>query len=172
MNRFEKAVLNFIAHEIDESEVAHLKQFFNELDEDGNGRISFEELCKALDGFHLSDDENEDPAKEIEMLFTEIDLNGDHEIDYIEFLAAVVDRNVCFRERFLLSAFAHFDRSKSGKICANDLLASTGMDIEEAETIFQAIDSVDGMDLTLDFNSFKKMIKNNQKIAQITGVRY
>jgi calcium-dependent protein kinase len=54
----------------------NLVKAFEHFDEDGNGKISREELTKALKGLQMTN---------IDEILKEVDQNGDGEIDYKEF---------------------------------------------------------------------------------------
>lgn len=55
------------------------------------------------------------------MIFDRIDLNGDGEIDYSEFLAAAINKESLLDEERLISAFKSFDQDGSGTISATEL---------------------------------------------------
>ena len=51
------------------------------------------------------------------------DTDGSGEINYTEFLAATIDKNVFMRESYLKIAFDMFDKDGSGKIDNQEILA-------------------------------------------------
>ena len=61
----------------------NIRQAFDKLDEDKNGYITPDELSKALEEQHTLTE------KEIDSIIDEVDVNGDGNIDYPEFLAMI-----------------------------------------------------------------------------------
>lgn len=52
----------------------------------------------------------------MEKILGDIDLDGNHRLDYEEFLAATIHLHVLDREDIMLAAFQHFDKDNSGQI--------------------------------------------------------
>lgn len=61
----------------------NIRAAFVKLDEDGNGYITRDELTKALESNKTLTEE------EVDMIVDEVDVNGDGNIDYPEFLAMI-----------------------------------------------------------------------------------
>jgi len=157
MNKFQKLALNYIVQQLSAKDIHHLELFFEDLDVNGDGMISLEDLRLALLDEGLKAD-YESIALGADTLLEGIDLNGDHLIDYREFLAAVVDRNLCLGEDTLHIAFEHFDRRNSGHLSANDLAEIFGK-AEEAQNVINTFD-IDGNGL-LEFDEFKQMMRSD-----------
>lgn len=94
--------------QVSPAEVKELSILFKQLDTDGSGTLTLDELIKGLDGF-------ENKEKLIEIL-EGADTDGSGDINYSEFLAATMDDNIYLRNDYLKSAFDMFDKDGSGKI--------------------------------------------------------
>lgn len=119
MKTFQKAeklkqvALMAIAVQTDPNEIQELKKIFQELDRDGNGSITLEELQGGL-----GEREN---AQALLQILQAADTDGNGVINYTEFLAATMDAQTFLREEYLRTAFNMFDRDGSGKIDSSEL---------------------------------------------------
>lgn len=55
-----------------------------------------------------------------------MDSDGSGKIDYTEFIAATLERNIYQQEDKLFQAFKHFDKDQSGKITCDELKEALG----------------------------------------------
>lgn len=94
--------------QVSPAEVKELSVLFKQLDTDGSGTLTLDELKKGLDGF-------ENKEKLIEIL-EGADADGSGDINYSEFIAASLDEQIYLREDYLKTAFEMFDKDGSGKI--------------------------------------------------------
>ena len=102
-----------IAVQSDPKDIEDLKKVFQELDKDGNGSITFEELQLGL-----GDREN---AEELLEILKGADTDGSGAINYTEFLAATMNQQTFLKEEYLKTAFRMFDTDGSGKIDITEL---------------------------------------------------
>ena len=100
--------------QVSPAEVKELSVLFKQLDTDGSGTLTLDELKKGLDGF-------ENKEKLIEIL-EGADADGSGDINYSEFIAASLDEQIYLREDYLKTAFEMFDKDGSGKMIAKKLL--------------------------------------------------
>jgi len=126
------------------------------LDVNGDGSLSIEELEKGLEG--------KKNGKQILELLRAADTDGSGDINYTEFIAATLDKNIFMNETYLKQAFDMFDKDGSGKIDNEEvvaLLAGEGMsNIVPKEAIRKAIDEIDvDGDGEIDFQEFVQMMK-------------
>jgi len=115
MHKLKKHALQVIAEHLTEDQIGQIRTMFEELDTKKQGVLTVEELKGALVEFP-------DVTNQIEFLLEGIDLDGNHTIDYNEFLAATVSRNVFIREENIRLAFDCFDEDHSGYISYENLV--------------------------------------------------
>lgn len=156
--KFRKAVLTFIASRLKEDEIQTLKDIFVEMDLNNDGYLTLEEFKIACSKIQQLD-------VNIEELFNSIDNDKSGVINYTEFLAATIDKQIYLKEEKLLQAFKCFDQDKSGKISvkevANIIKVESDDDFENIEEELKNID-LNG-DGEIDYSEFcammgKKMI--------------
>ncbi|GAA0140154.1 non-receptor serine/threonine protein kinase [Lithospermum erythrorhizon] len=116
MNKFKKLALKVIAEDLGTEEKQGLKAMFQNMDTDGNGSITYEELKSGLDrlGSKLTE-------CEVKQLMEATDVDGDGTIDYIEFITATMHRHRLEKEEYLFKAFQYFDKDNSGFITKDEL---------------------------------------------------
>ncbi|XP_078167389.1 uncharacterized protein LOC144562102 [Carex rostrata] len=138
---------------------AQLKVVFDLIDSNGDGKISPIELREVM--IRLGQDKST-LKEEIEGMVKELDLNGDGEIDFIEFTQAVTGGGPTEYDEALVEAFEVFDRDKNGLISAGELrrvlvgLGYSKCSLTECRRMIRGVDkNGDGM---VDFKEFKSMM--------------
>mmetsp|Transcript_12291 Transcript_12291/g.22016 ORF Transcript_12291/g.22016 Transcript_12291/m.22016 type:complete len:507 (-) Transcript_12291:2527-4047(-) len=156
MNHLKKEALKVIARNLPAVELAGMKEMFQDMDKDGSGTITVDEL---RDGLRLK---GADIAlTEVQRIMDNIDINGNSKIDYEEFLAATMHLNKLSREENMVAAFQYFDKDNSGFITREELMAAmkdidTGVNIDE---ILKEVDT--NGDNQIDYEEFCKMMRAN-----------
>lgn len=123
--KLKKATLNFISSQLttfDERE--ELTNLFKSLDSDNNGTLSRNELKRGF--LKVFGNKMEDIDGEVNRIMKEVDLNKSGEIDYTEFISAVINRQQLLSKQRLEMAFNSFDLDCSGTIDAHELKAVLG----------------------------------------------
>ncbi|KAL0360501.1 UNVERIFIED_CONTAM: Calcium-dependent protein kinase [Sesamum radiatum] len=156
MNKLKKLALKVIAENLSEEEIKGLRQMFNNMDTDGSGTITYEELRTGLSklGSKLSE-------AEIKQLMEAADVDKNGTIDYIEFITATMHRHRLEKEEHLYKAFQYFDKDNSGFITRDELrhaMQQYGMGDEA--TIDEVLDDVDtDKDGRINYEEFVAMMK-------------
>ena len=116
MGRLRREALRVVAAALPPEEVEGLRAVFRDLDRDGSGAISLEELRQGLRarGATVADDE-------LKRLVASVDLDGSQQLDWGEFLTATVFFGKLERHDRLLAAFQHFDSDGSGHVTEAEL---------------------------------------------------
>ena len=134
-----------------------LKDTFKQLDKNGDGSLTLEELKVGL-----ADVKN---GEELLELMKAADTDNSGTINYTEFLAATMDAQVFMREENLRQAFLMFDRDNSGKIDASEVRQLLGGEefkdqiaMEQVDKMITEVD-VNG-DGEIDFEEFLQMMRN------------
>ncbi|OXB73722.1 UNVERIFIED_CONTAM: hypothetical protein H355_014957 [Colinus virginianus] len=123
LSRLKKLALTVIAQHLDDSEIEGLKQVFTQLDTEGDGVLTAEEIRRGIErsGVHLP------PDLVLEDVLREVDMTGTGSIDYTEFIAACLHQSHYIREEACRAAFRVLDINGDGHIsryeCDRDTLA-------------------------------------------------
>lgn len=126
-----------------------LREIFVEMDTDKTGTISFTEFRAAMENRCRNVD------MKIEETFQNIDVTGNDQINYTEFLAATTTMRI--REDHIEAAFKRFDKNRSGFIEIENLrevLGDTCTQDEIGELMRRADCNGDGSVSYSDFVSF------------------
>ncbi|KAI3778505.1 hypothetical protein L2E82_07858 [Cichorium intybus] len=172
MNKLKKLALKVIAENIDSTEeIKGLKQMFNNMDTDGSGTITYQELKIGLSklGSKLAE-------AEIQQLMEAADVDKSGTIDYHEFVAATMHRHKLDKEENLYKTFLFFDKDHSGYITRDELkhaMAQYGMGDEA--TLDEVLDDVDtDKDGKINYDEFVTMMRKgtvetgeNSKIQEL-----
>ena len=156
LQKFKKLGLMLLVRHLKKEEIEGLRQLFLDMDADGSGTITVEELRRGLDrhGAHMC-------KTEVEALMKTMDVQGDGCIDYDEFLAATVHLSKLESEENLLAAFDDIDTDHSGFITPDELaaqLVKMGMQSDQAE-VKKMIDEADvNKDGRIDYSEFVAMM--------------
>ena len=103
--------------------------------------------------------------KEFDELFSNLDLNNSGFIDYEEFVAAAVNKNIFMRENILSMAFKFFDKDDSGEITIDEIEMMFKEAVKDGKTdVHQALKKImEEVDLNIDgkinFEEFTKFMK-------------
>ena len=153
---YRKEITTYIKKlDIPEDKIAEYKEAFDMFDKDGSGTIDVGEIVKIMKNFGY-------PIKksEAQRMISEIDDNGDGELDFEEFVTLrekqtnYVDQT---EEELVLTAFKSFDKDHDVKITNHEfkyLLTQMGDKFtdEELNLLFQESDlDING---TLDYQDF------------------
>ena len=152
-NKLRKAVLTYIASRLSEEEIKKIKAIFQSIDVDNDGKLSLEEMKKAVslaDGIKMEN---------IEELFKSIDTDNSGNIEYTEFISASIEKNVYLNKEKLKDAFKLFDADNSGKISRLEIEKILHMDkhTKEIDDIMAKHDK--NKDGEIDFEEFLTMMK-------------
>ena len=119
----QETALAYLVHNFPQmKDVINACKLFNQIDLNGDGKITGEELYLGLKQRLNSDTLVED----VKNIFSVLDMNNDGYIEYEEFVRAAVSKEKFMGENVLKFAFRFFDKDNSGKI-----------DLKEIETVFK-----------------------------------
>ena len=169
--KLQKATLSIIVSQImSTDELKALNSIFTNIDKNGDGIISKEEIIQALEKY------TDYSKNTINKLIYEADFGHRQEINYTKFLAATVDwAKEMSRER-LLEAFRIFDIDKNGKISAEELQVIFGGSHKNKQTFINMIQEVDkNRDGQIDFEEFFEYMcefKKKEELFNIAFNRY
>ena len=137
---------------------------FNNIDKNGDGQITREELYKGFENFLKIS--GKDLQNKVDIIFNNIDTDHNGYIEYEEFIRAAVDKEYFLSENFLKFAFDYFDRDKNGKISFNEIKQlfyqsdNNKYNSEVQKQLYKNFQELDiNGDGVLSFNEFVKMSK-------------
>jgi calcium-dependent protein kinase len=152
-NRFKQAVLQFITTQFDiQQEEENLRDIFREFDVEKTGKITKKVFQKELIKLY-----GEEDAKVLtNKIFNSLDLDGNGDISYNEFLTSIIDSKKFITNDRLDKAFRLFDKDGNGKLSIEEIRGIFGGDEEKWQQIIQDIDlNEDG---EVDFEEFKQLM--------------
>ena len=157
-NALQKEIYYFIAKISSESDINKLKVFFNQLDVDNSGTLTLEEVEKAFKQIDI-DITNE----ELKQIWEGLDFHKDGQVNYSEFLAAMVSSYNFQKEEKLWSVFNLFkEGNKNKNYITYDSLKNAAkalnLNINESE-IKKCFEKYKE---EIDFETFKKLILDSQ----------
>lgn len=142
-------------------ELNELQQAFNTLDISKTGKITREELYIGFQSH------TQEAREEVDNIFNEVDLDGNGEIEFSEWIVASIDKNSLITDEKLKLAFNLFDKDGGGTISSAEVRDTlTGFNGEEVmdpeeEKIWN--DLVNEVDLDgngeIDFYEFCHMMR-------------
>ena len=151
-NKLRKAVLTYIASRLSEEEIKKIKEGFQAIDTNNDGKLTLEEMKKAIEKGDMNIEFNEE-------IFKQIDTDNSGNIEYTEFITACLDKNLYMNEEKLREAFNLFDADKSGKISKDEIekVLRLGPNSKEINAIMAKHDT--NKDGEIDFKEFLEMMK-------------
>ena len=157
-NALQKEIYYFIAKISSESDILKLKQFFNQLDVDSSGTLTIEEIEKAFKKIDIGITE-----EELKQIWEGLDFHKDGQVNYSEFLAAMVSSYNFQKEEKLWSVFNLFkEGNKNKNYITYDSLYNAAkalnLNINESE-IKKCFEKYKE---EIDFETFKKMILDSE----------
>ena len=158
-NALQKEIYYFIAKISSEKDLERLKNFFKELDVDNSGTLTVDEIEKAFKEIDIGITE-----EELKQIWEGLDFHKDGQINYSEFLAAMVSSFNFQKEEKLWSVFNLFKETNKNKNyitydSLNNAAKALNLNINENE-IKKCFEKYDE---EIDFETFKKMIMDSEE---------
>lgn len=131
---------------------------FIQLDKNADGFLSFEELEEGLQDvaqiFHLQEPDVRDMLKAA-------DTNNDGKIDYTEFIAAALQKEMLLKRDNLRGAFRMFDVDGDGKVTKDELKQVFGVSSHGEEVWDEIMADVDkNQDGEISYAEFEEAMMN------------
>ena len=164
-NKFKQVILTFIASRLSSEESKNIRNIFVNIDEDKKGYITLEDFRKFIINEYDIDDliENEE---EIRRGFQGVDTDHNNKIDYTEFLAANIDKNIFLKQEKLKEAFRAFDINDTGAIKKEDIIRLLKLEnVPEKNSIANSIIEENDFDKDdkINFKDFLSVMQNNEE---------
>lgn len=152
-NELQRATMSYIVSNLLTKEETHqVEQVFRALDENGDGKLSREEIEKGLSqAEHLKINANE--------VIEQCDTDGNGFISYSEFLTAAVNWEKVLSKDKLKRAFEKFDKNKDGKISLQELEETIGNEQLNNTKLLEILKEADSKgDGEIDLEEFSSMM--------------
>jgi len=167
-SRFKKVALTALAQQLKDEDVEALQNTFRALDQNQNGMLAPQEIRAGMLKLGLKVPDN------LEETLRNVDSDGSGELDYSEFLAATIDKQLYMQRDVCWAAFRTFDLDGDGKITQDELSQVLNADGVQsslgAESIKRMIAEVDqDGDGCIDFEEFCAMMKPANKRRRTKG---
>jgi len=161
-NKLKKAALQVLARQLNQDELKGLRDVFTSLDGNGDGKLTVAEMKEGIAKSGLKE-----IPRDLQAIMEDIDSDGSGEIDYTEFLAATLDKQVYLKEDVCWQAFRVFDRNGDGKISKEELAEVLGdghvsdtCGAGATQAVAEMMKELDGNgDGMVDFDEFMEMMK-------------
>lgn len=157
MNKLKKRALQVIAESLSAEEVAGIKQGFDLMDTNKQGKINVVELKAGLQKLG-----HQIPDSDVQMLMDAGDVDKDGYLNYAEFVAISVHLRKIGNDDHLKEAFEFFDKNKNGYIEVEEIREALADEIESnyEEVIAAIIHDVDtDKDGRISYEEFEAMMK-------------
>ena len=158
-NALQKEIYYFLAKISSENDLIKLKQFFNQLDVDNSGTLTVEEIEKAFKQIDV-----EITEEELKLIWDGLDFHKDGQVNYSEFLAAMVSSYNFQKEEKLWSVFNLFKEGNKNKnyitydsLCSAAKALNLNIDESEIKKCFEKYNE------EIDFETFKKLILDSEQ---------
>jgi calcium-dependent protein kinase len=156
--KLQQAALAFLVHNLSsQQEVSEIKDVFMLFDQNGDGRLSKDELLTGITKITTE----RKIINDFDILIDTMDTDKNGFIEFEEFVRASIDKEKLLTEKNLKLAFDRFDKDKSGGISSNELkciLGGSNLQTKDIvwKSIIQEID--ENGDGQISFEEFKNMM--------------
>ncbi len=155
--KLQQAALTYIVNYLmTKEEKNEMIEMFQSLDKNGDGVLTKEEI---FEGYKETLGEVE-AKKEVDRIFSEVDIDGNGTIDYNEFVMAATNRQKLLNKEKLEATFKAFDKDGSGTISADEIKSILCAKTENKKVVEDLIKEVDqNGDGEISLSEFKEMMK-------------
>jgi calcium-dependent protein kinase len=156
-NKFKQAVLQFMVNHFDlKHEEKKLNVIFNKFDVNNTGKVTKKNFLNELIKIYGEKDANNLTNK----IFGSIDLDGNGDISYNEFLTAIMDSKKLMTDDKLEKTFKLIDKNGDGKITISEIKNIFGGDVKQWKKIIRELDKDIKDELNLD--DFKRVMTTSE----------
>lgn len=127
-----------------------LSKEFKEMDTDGDGKITKQELVAFMSKKTQCDD-----LKQFENLFDSVDYDGDGSLSYEELMMVAVNRKLMQKEERLWEVFSEIDVNNDGDVSIDEIAKALKIPLDDAKEMIKDVDT--NNDGAVQFDEFKKL---------------
>ena len=151
MKKLKKATLGHIAANLTRKDFGQLEEIFLTMDKNGDGYVTMEDLDNAIGQSQIS----KEYIGELQGLRRDLAISSAEKLNWRDFLAMTMDRNLVVREDNLKIAFEHFKNTDAEYLTSDDLAQIFGGK-GQAQEIMDLLDT-DG-DGKVSFEDFRNAL--------------
>lgn len=160
-NKLQEAIFIYMAQEYTrEDQKKMMMEDFRIIDKNKDGVITRNELMK-----HFYELEYNYTPKEMNVIFDMMDVDGDNQVTFKEFVATSLNHQRSLNQKNILETFRVFDKNNNGMICVDELLnildANNKWSDSEFKEMLKELDS-DGNNF-IDFKEFEHLVNEMSK---------
>ena len=161
----QETALAYLVHNFPQmKDVVNACKLFNQIDDNGDGKINEEELLKGLSS-KINSSSLKDDVHEI---YKNLDMDNNGFIEYEEFVRAAVNKEKFINVNVLRFAFRYFDKDGSGEITIDEIEEVFKKNIADKNKVHEGLKQImkevdingDGM---ITFEEFSKVMKQMLK---------
>lgn len=155
--KLQEATISFLVTQyMSKDDTNELKRVFMEMDKNGDGKLSLEEVAEGYKKVFRSPN----PEADAKLIFNCVDSDNNGYISYEEFIRATIDKKKLLTEKKLESAFRLFDKNGDGFISAKEIKDVLGKDSQLSDDVWnQIVKEVDvNGDGEISLEEFKQMM--------------
>ena len=161
----QETALAYLVHNFPQmKDVVNACKLFNQIDINGDGKITESELLKGLS----TKIKSETLRQDVHSIFKNLDMDNNGFIEYEEFVRAAVSKEKLLSENVLRFAFRYFDKNGSGEITFDEIEEVFKKNISDKKNIHESLEKIISEvdingDGSISFDEFvyvmRKMIK-------------
>lgn len=154
MSKLKKLALGYIAANLTSTEIENLGEVFKSIDKEADGNMTLQELNQALTYQNFPPD----LVSKLKVTQAELSLNGNEVINWKDFLAAMMDKNLMLKEDKIIMAFERFKEAEDNCLDVSQLVSVLGG--EHAAKEILDLDQI-GQRISISMQEFKNMITSS-----------
>ncbi|KAL3812130.1 hypothetical protein ACHAXA_009389 [Cyclostephanos tholiformis] len=159
MQKLKKAALAYLATNCTNDDIVALKEVFSTIDVKKKGTITLQELDDCLKNCdYTTADYLPAIAADLRKLREDLRLSGEDSLNWRDFIALMMDKQLVMKEDNLRMVFEHFKKSGTNHIVLSDIVDLVGVSEKQAVEIMKAVDA--NCDDGIDFIEFRRMMKD------------
>jgi len=153
--KLQEVAIAFIVHNVSQTnEIKKVFSAFQVIDENGDGRITKNEL---IQGMKIFDPTIENPEREVDKIFATIDMDNNGFIEFEEFARAILDKKKLLSDEIMQFTFNFFDKDRNGEITLQELIDIFGKSKEQE--LIELVSEVDtDKNGKIEYSEFKEMM--------------
>lgn len=159
MQKLKKSALGWLATNSTNDDIEALKGIFKKIDVNNDGTITLEELDECLKDAHFSAKVTSD----LKTLRRDLSVSKEDSLNWRDFIALMMDKNLVMKEDNLRMVFDHFKSSDQDHITISDIVDLVGGSEQQAMDIMKLVD--ENSDGRIDFNEFRQMMADENLLG-------